>query len=126
MAVVSEGPLTAVVRSVAPDGVEVLEAELAVVLADGERARDPAGCSTADGRDLEITIAPVHDQKRVLLGGVVVLRDVSERNQLEEQLLHSRKMDALGQLAGGVAHDFNNMLNRMDDLTALIAKNLRQ
>jgi len=38
------------------------------------------------------------------------LLDVTDRKDLESQLLHVRKMDALGQLTGGIAHDFNNLL----------------
>lgn len=44
-------------------------------------------------------------------GAVIRIDDVTKEYELELELSHSRKMDAIGQLAGGVAHDFNNMLS---------------
>jgi len=55
---------------------------------------------------------------------MAIVRDISQRKSLEDQLHHAQKMEAVGQLAGGVAHDFNNMLTAIIGFTDLVSMKL--
>jgi PAS domain S-box-containing protein len=64
-----------------------------------------------------VVIDPIRDDDNRLIGFAKITRDISERREsqqnlekIQRQLAESQKLDALGQLTGGVAHDFNNLL----------------
>ncbi|MDA8083751.1 MAG: ATP-binding protein [Nitrospiraceae bacterium] len=78
----------------------------------------------------EYTITPMYDNA-VLSGGVVTFRDITgrihaeeENRRLETQFRQAQKMEAVGHLAGGVAHDFNNILTAIIGYGNLLAMKL--
>jgi len=54
--------------------------------------------------------APIMDRTSAIVGVVLVFRDVTDENRMEEELFKARKLESVGVLAGGIAHDFNNIL----------------
>jgi PAS domain S-box-containing protein len=81
---------------------------------------------TADGRTMWLrdhVRVGEGEQGTARLRGLMV--DVTERRDLETTLLHAQKMQAVGQLAGGVAHDFNNMLTAIIGYSGLLATRLQ-
>ncbi len=66
-----------------------------------------------DGSNRIITdsVAPILDKNNIIVGTVLVFRDITERKRLEERIVKTERIESLGVLAGGIAHDFNNLLN---------------
>jgi PAS domain S-box-containing protein len=75
-----------------------MENHLLLVARDGTR------------RAIATSAAPIRDNGGNIVGAVLVLRDVTEKQKAEAQMLTESKLQSVGLLAGGIAHDFNNML----------------
>ena len=67
-------------------------------------SRDGSECAVAT------SAAPIRRQDKSMLGVVLVLRDMTDRLRVDQELLKASKLESLGILAGGIAHDFNNLL----------------
>ena len=107
-------PVTNVIRLLTEKTKEPIENPLTRALRERVMvaAQEPAVLVSRSGSELPVehSASPVRDVAGEIQGAVLVFRDISKRQQLEEQATHSHKMDAVGRLAGGVAGDFNNVL----------------
>lgn len=74
----------------------------------------------------ESAISPVKDPGGAIEHYVVAIRDVSEQVELEQHVRQAQKMDAVGRLAGGVAHDFNNILQSILGFSGILMSELEE
>ena len=59
---------------------------------------------------MDVSYSVYRDADGEVRGFVTIGRDITESEMLQQQLLQAQKMESVGELAGGLAHDFNNML----------------
>jgi PAS domain S-box-containing protein len=100
----------------------ILEAQIEHTLREARPLVHPARHRKKDGSiiQVEITAAPIRFRDRAAF--MAIINDVSERLRLEEELERARKLESLGRLAGGVAHDFNNFLTAILGYTQLLER----
>jgi PAS domain S-box-containing protein len=72
----------------------------------------------------DMTIAPVADENGTITHFIAIKQDLTERKSFEEQLLESKKLESIGELAGGVAHDYNNILGVILGHSELLSRKL--
>jgi PAS domain S-box-containing protein len=66
---------------------------------------------------VSVTVSPIRDANGKLVGSSMTARDVTELARLEEELRESHRQEAVGRLAGGIAHDFSAVLGEIDAAT---------
>jgi two-component system cell cycle sensor histidine kinase/response regulator CckA len=76
-------------------------------------------------RSYRIISSPVKNKDGSIVSVIELLEDITEQKKLEEHLMHAQKMESVGTLAGGVAHDFNNIITAIMGFASVLNRRLK-
>ena len=116
-------PISGVLRFIDTRSKERVDNPVEKVLREGSSIKVITNIALIDEQGKEtpvaLSAAPIRDTNDVTIGAVVVIRDITERLRWEEEIQKSAKLESVGALAGGLAHDFNNILMAISGNIAL-------
>lgn len=72
-------------------------------------------------RVIDSVATRIRDHRGEVIGAIQCAQDITEKKQLQQQLQHAQKMEAVGTLAGGIAHDFSNLLQSIQGSAELLS-----
>jgi PAS domain S-box-containing protein len=83
---------------------------------------DPIRFKREDGREgfLGINISPIHGQDKTISGYILLCADITERKLLESRLAQAQKLESMGSLAAGIAHEINTPIQYIGDNTLFL------
>lgn len=82
--------------------------------------------SAGERIDVSVNTSIIYDESRRPVLARAVARDITEKKRLEARVFHAQRIDSIGNLAGGVAHDFNNILTSILGSTAIMKRKMKK
>lgn len=113
---------------IVPDDKRAEEADILRRLNDGERVNHfETTRRSKSGRvvDVSLSVSPVRSDEGHIIGATKIARDITRQKENDRVLRQAQKMEAVGQLTGGVAHDFNNILTVITGTIDILAEGVR-
>jgi PAS domain S-box-containing protein len=102
---------TPITPLITPEAAEKMPTLKQAVIQQGQIQQLVSLVTRKDGRQVTVssTLSPIHDAESRIVGTTLIARDVTEQRALQAQVIRAQRLESLGTLAAGIAHQFNNI-----------------